>query len=266
MLIVTIAIIIAWEMIVAMFAYIFRVIPLKNYSKNIAKVQIVLSSIAVILGLFVHFYVITNYDSGIFYGSKWDETGAADMLFLFGLCLVTSLLRFFFEWKAKNNKVETFNLKAGDYRIVKEFDLTMGEYLYMPNVKSYCEFSGGKIVFTGNMPNHEADGEFTCRMVKDGIYECLSYEMSSDAGRKIDFSRIFKSVFWILVAIDLALAMIWISQLYLDVVSKWVKGLSVSLFGAALFDLYKGAKGILAKFMFGFSIILIIAGIISFFI
>ena len=69
-----------------------------------------------------------------------------------------------------------------------------------------------------------------------------------------------------MVAIDLALAMIWISQLYLDVVSKWVKGLSVSLFGAALFDLYKGAKGILAKFMFGFSIILIIAGIISFFI
>ena len=265
MIIVIISMIIAWWLIVAFFAFATRIIPLKNYSENISKLQIVLSSCSVILGVFAFFYIKTNYSSGIFGESKWDEEGVALMLFLFSLCLIASLLRFFFDGKVKNNKIETFELKAGEYRIVKEFDLTLGDYIYMPNVKSYCEFSGGKIVFTGNMPNREADGEFTCRMIKDGIYECLSYEMSSDANRKIDFSRIFKISFCVLVAIDLALAMLWISQLYLDVISKWVQGLSVSLFGAALFNLYKGAKGILAKAMLGFSILLIIVGISSFF-
>lgn len=265
MLIVTITIIIAWECIVAMFAYIFRVIPLKNYSKNIGKVQIVLSSLAIILGLFVHFYVKMNYDSGIFYGSKWDETGAEDMLFLFFLCFLIAVLRLFFNRKNNDNKVESFLLKKGEYRIFKDFDLMMADFVYMPNVKSYCEFSGGKIFFTGSVPEQDSDCNFTCRMVKDGIYECLSYEIQ-DKDIRFWIAKIMQIVFFILIAVDFALAMIWLTQapkLNIDLIGRLTSFLGLSLFGIGGLKLFKGAKGIGAIVMKATSYMMILAGIFS---
>ena len=115
-----------------------------------------------------------NYDSGIFYGSKWDETGASDMLVLFWVFFIGSLIHFYADKKNSRNKIETFVLRADEYKIVKDV-----EYLYMPTVKNYCEFDRGIIAFSGNMPNREVDGTFTCRMVKDGIYECFEYKALS---------------------------------------------------------------------------------------
>ena len=265
MFVVTALMIIAWELTVIMFAYIYRVIPLKNQSENAPKITLLLSSCSVIAGLVALFYLKTHYSLGIFNASKWDESTITIVMGIPFLFFLISLFGNIYRKSHVLPKEEIIFLKAEEYKIVKDFDLMMGDYMYMPNVKSYCEFSGGKIVFPISVPTHETDCAFTCRKVKDGIYECLSFEMSSDADRKIDFSRIFKIVFCVLAAIDVALVMIWISQLYLDVISRWVKGLSVSLFGVALFNLYKGAKGLLAKLMFGFSIMVIILGIASFF-
>ena len=142
MLIVTITIIIAWECIVAMFAFLLHVIPLKNYYKNIVKVQLFLSSSALILGLFVHYYVKMNYDSGIFYGSKWDDRGEPEMVILFLTFFIGSLIHFAADKKNSQNKIETFVLRADEYKIVKDV-----EYLYMPTVKNYCEFDRGIVAF-----------------------------------------------------------------------------------------------------------------------
>lgn len=263
MLIVTITIIIAWEFIVAMFAFLLHVIPLKNYYKNIVKVQLFLSSSALILGLFVHYYVKKNYESGIFYGSKWDGAGAPEMVILFLAFFICSLLHFVADKKNSRNKIETFVLRADEYKIVKDV-----EYLYMPTVKRYCEFDRGIIAFSGNMPNREVDGTFTCRMVKDGIYECFEYKALSGENGKLSFSRIKQIIIWLLVAIDVVLAGIWLSQdpkMHIDVVTRFLPGLSVILFGTVLIEILKGNKGLFPKIMIAFSIICIIIGFKSFF-
>ena len=267
MFIVTASMIIAWELIVVMYAYILRVIPLKNYSRTITRVQIILSSCSVMLGVFAFFYVKINYNSGIFYGSKWDETGLAIMLFLLFLCFLMSILRFFFNRNASQNSEKTFILKAGDYRIVKDFDLTMGDYLYMPNVKAYCEFDGGKIVFSGSVPAQDFDCNFTCRMVEDGIYECLLYEILNKDIR-VRTAQIMRIGFFILIAVDFALAMIWISQapgLNIDLIGRLTSLLWWSLFGIGGLKLFKGAKGIGAIVMKVTACLMIFVGILSFF-
>ena len=267
MLIVTILTIIACELVVLMFAFILHVIPLKNYTEKMSKIQLSLSIVATLLGVFVYFYLKTNYSSGVFDKSKWDTELAKLFIFGYCWCLVASSLRFFYEKKAEYTE-ETFRLMADEYKIVKEFNLTMGDYMYMPNVKAYCEFGKGIMVFTGRMPEHEVDGVFKCRMLKDGIYECLSYEVATNDYKKISLSNIIISVLFVLLAIDVALLIIWISQIpgfNMGGIAHFVKSLSFFLFGAALFNLYKGAKGILAKFMFGFSIFVIIMSIIIFF-
>ena len=266
MFIVTASMIIAWELIVVMSAYIYHVIPLKNYSRNITRVQIILSSCSVILGGVAFFYVKNNYNSGIFYGSKWDEALVAIMLLLIFLCFLMSILRFFFNRNASQNSEETFLLKAGEYRIVKDLDLMMGDYFYMPNVKSYCEFDGGKIFFAGSVPEKDVDCSFTCRMVKDGIYECLSYEiLNKDI--KVRLAQIIQIVFFILIAVDFALAMIWLSQapeLNIDLIGRLTSFLSLSLFGIGGLKLFKGAKGIGAILMKITGYLIILAGIFSF--
>ncbi|WP_027209302.1 hypothetical protein [Butyrivibrio hungatei] len=266
MFIVTASMIIAWELIVVMSAYIYHVIPLKNYSRTITRVQIILSSCSVMLGAFAYFYVKINYNSGMFDGSKWDEKGILIILFLLFLCFLMSILRFFFNRKASQNREETFIFKAGDYRIVKDLDLMMGDYFFMPNVKAYCEFEGGKIVFTGSVPEQDVDCNFTCRMVKDGIYECLSYEiLNKDI--KVRLAQIIQIVFFILIAVDFALAMIWLSQapeLNIDLIGRLTSFLSLSLFGIGGLKLFKGAKGIGAILMKITGYLIILAGIFSF--
>ena len=137
----------------------------------------------------------------------------------------------------------------------------------MPNVKAYCEFDGGKIVFSGSVPEQDVDCNITCRMVKDGIYECLSYEILNKDIR-VRAAQIMRIVFFILIAVDFALAMIWISQtpeLNIDLVGRLTAFLNYSLFGIGLLKLLKGAKGIGAILMKVTGYLIILAGIFSLF-
>ncbi|SFU79007.1 hypothetical protein [Butyrivibrio sp. M55] len=267
MVLVTVLMIIAWELMVIMFAYIYHVIPLKKHSENNPKILLPLSACSVIAGLVALFYVKTNYSSGIFNASYWNEANIRIFMFIPFLWFAMVLFGLFYRKSHVLPKEETIFLKAEEYKIVKDFDLLMGDYMYMPNVKSYCEFRGGKILFSISAPEHEVDCAFTCRMVKEGIYECMSYEIVNKDIR-VKIVQIMNIVFCILIAVDLALAMLWLSQapeLNIDLIGRVISSLSISLFGIAGLKLYKGAKGIMAKFMLGFSIMLIILGIAKFF-
>lgn len=174
------------------------------------------------------------------------------------------MLHYVADKKNSKNKIETFLLRANEYKIVKDF-----EYLYMPTVKNYCEFDRGIIAFSGNMPDREVDGTFTCRMVKDGVYECFEYKALSGENGKLSFSRIKQIIIWLLVAIDVVLVGIWISQapqMHIDGVSRFMPGLSLILFGTMLIEILKGNEGLFPKIMIAFSILLILVGIKSFFV
>ena len=155
-------------------------------------------------------------------------------------------------------------MRAEEYKIVKELDFVMGDYIYSPNVKSYCEFDRGIMAFTGSMPKKETDCIFTCREIKDGIYECLSFKQLIDEGKKISFSKIKQLVFLVITAIYLALAVIDTSKKYIYV-SKIVEGLRYILFGSFGCNIFYGVKGILPKYLFVFSLVVIILGISCFF-
>ena len=260
MLIVTILMILAWWLIILFFAFIIQLIPLKNYHKNITKVQITLSSISIMLGLISYFYVKINYSSGIFDGSGWDEEWVALMMLFYFLCFILSLVRLYAEKKASKKKIETFLLRAEEYKLVKELDFIMADYLYSPNIKSYCEFDRGVMAFTGGMPKKEVDCYFTCRKVKDGIYECISFEPLMDVDKTINFSKVKKIIFLVLAAIYFALLMIDNSKKF-AYVSKLVESLTWILFGSALFGIVKGTEGLMAKIMLVFSVIVIIFGV-----
>ncbi len=264
MLIVTILMIMAWWLIILLFAFILQLIPLKNYHKNIAKVQITLSSISIILGLISYFYVKINYSSGIFDGSYWDEEWVALMMLFYFLCFMLSLVRLYAEKKASKKKIETFLLRAEEYKLVKELDFIMADYLYSPNIKSYCEFDRGVMAFTGGMPKKEVDCYFTCRKVKDGIYECISFEPLCDEDKKISFSKIKQIVFLVVTAIYFALAVTALSKKYIYLL-KIVEGLTFILFGTFCCNIFYRVKGFFAKYLFLFSIGLIILGISCFF-
>ena len=267
MLVVTILLIMAWWIVIVFFAFAIQLIPLKNYHENIAKVQLILSFTSIILGGFAFFYMKNNYSSGVFDGSRWNERVMTFFIGAYCWCFVGSLFRYYFDRKARSKKVETFILRAEEYKIVKKFDLLTADYVYMPNVKSYCEFDRGIIAFTGGMPPKESDCSFTCRMIKDGIYECLSYDLLSEEDNKLNFSKVKQAIFFVLTAIDLAFLIIWLAQdpNNIEIMSRLLQGLSFILFGAFGCNMFYGTKGFLAKYLFVFSVLFIIVGFISFF-
>ena len=99
MLVVTILMMVACWIIVIFFAYAIQLITLKNYIENISKVQIALSSVSILLGLTAYFYIKSNYDTGMFKGSKWDEGAALFFVGAFCWCFVLSLFRYYFDRK-----------------------------------------------------------------------------------------------------------------------------------------------------------------------
>ena len=155
-------------------------------------------------------------------------------------------------------------MRAEEYKLVKKLDFVMADYLYSPNIKSYCEFDRGVMAFTGGMPKKEVDCYFTCRKVKDGIYECISFEPLFDEDKKISFSKIKQIVFLVVTAIYFALDVIDTSQKYIYL-SKIVEGLRLILLGTFCCNIFYRVKGFFAKYLFLFSILIIILGIRCFF-
>ncbi|WP_026654146.1 MULTISPECIES: hypothetical protein [unclassified Butyrivibrio] len=267
MYIVTIATIIALELLIATFAFILRVIPLKNYHKNIAKVQIALLGIASLLGAFVCIYIMTTSNPSMFDESRWDIELAGTFFFLYFILFAGSVYRYFSEKNIRNNKEKIFELKATEYKIIKYTDLMLGNYAFMPNVKSYCEFEGGRILFTQNMPAKEKDCAFTCIRIKKGIYECVSYELLSGEKEGNSF-EIIKRILFFVAAIEACLFVIYISQLSIvdiNIVGRLAGGIGLILFGAATLGLLRGARGILSMLLRLLSYALILTGIINLF-
>ena len=97
MIIITIATIIAWELVIATFAFLSKVIPLKNYYRKRVKVQITLLGIASLLGAFVWLFIKVAPDLLLSDESLWDTELAGVMFFLYFLLFVASVYRYFLE-------------------------------------------------------------------------------------------------------------------------------------------------------------------------
>ena len=104
MIIITIATIIAWELVIATFAVIGKIIPLKNYHKNIVKVQTILLGIASLLGACVWLFVKVASDLSLLDESRWDTEFAGILFFSYLTLFVASIYRCFTERSAGKKK------------------------------------------------------------------------------------------------------------------------------------------------------------------
>ncbi len=104
MIIITIATIIAWELVIATFAVIGKIIPLKNYHANIVKVQTILLGIASLLGAYVWLFIKFASDLSLLDESRWDTELAGILFFSYFTLFVASIYRCFIERSESKKK------------------------------------------------------------------------------------------------------------------------------------------------------------------
>lgn len=120
MIIVTIATIIAWELVIATFAVIGKIIPLKNYDKNIVKVQTILLGIASLLGAYVWLFIKVA-DQSLLDESRWDTEFAGILFFSYFTLFVASIYRCFIERSASQKKKNILDKLIYDKEESKSF-------------------------------------------------------------------------------------------------------------------------------------------------
>ena len=106
MIIITIATIIALELVIATFAVLSKVIPLKNYYRKRVKVQITLLGIASLLGACVWLFVKVASDLSLLDESRWDTEFAGILFFLYFILFVASVYRYFLERKISKKELK----------------------------------------------------------------------------------------------------------------------------------------------------------------
>lgn len=66
-------------------------------------------------------------------------------------------------------------LRGIEYQISNKLEYTLGNLIYMPNVKAYAIAKNHTIIFSGARPEKEIDAGFICKKIGDKTYDCLSY-------------------------------------------------------------------------------------------
>ena len=184
---------------------------------------------------------------------------------MYALIFASSVYKYVVFRKNDGNNRVSIELRKEDYTLKKDFDLVLGDYIYMPNVQSYCEFEDGIILFTATAPEKNMDAEFVCKKVKDRVYECVYFDSVNESDFRIS-GKVLTIIAFILAAVDVILMVHWIAYSEnREFLGELIECISIFDFGFGLSKLLKGAEGVGSKFMYGFSIFLMIISIMSFF-
>lgn len=224
------------------------------YRFRLPLIQFVLLSISFFgtLVLLILSLILKEKELGI--RTFFDPEGLGILLFFYGCFYLASIINFTaYRKEIKNNPLEILDLKKDEYQIIREFEPTLGDYVYLPNVGVYAK-SGEKIIlFPGACPVEEVDASFLCQKYEENVYGCYSY-FEKEGRRKKSLKERFYGIltlfqFFCATALPVFL-------MYLDYTIRYVSEfaskdderilgwLMVTLFATALLKMTDGTKGL----------------------
>lgn len=168
--------IVAFDSIVIIFAVLFGAIPGNWYKWRIEPIQVLFAVSAFLTGTICCIWTKINEEQLIAINSLYTFSFQLGFEVLYLIILLASLFRFGTYLKTKRELPNRYiKLNNSEYKITNKLEYTLGNLIYMPNVKAYAIARDMTIVFSGSRPKEEIDAGFICKKIGDGIYECLSY-------------------------------------------------------------------------------------------
>lgn len=174
------------ELIILLFGFVFSVYPGKKYRLKIPKIQLEMSILAIIPFILICIlsYIYPDQINNSYFRF---EISKAQLV-------VPSLIVFcsIYKYKSMNLQECIISLKSTDYQLHNEFNMNLDNVPYMPNVKSFANYSDGVIVFSANRPVEPIDADFICKEIGPNIYDCSSYIKHKK--EKMNFKRLIRKI------------------------------------------------------------------------
>ena len=167
---------IAFDSLILLFCVLFNGIPGKWYRWHTVQLQLLLSVISLLFGTNGLILSKSNEKLLIDRNSLFATSLQSVLTILYLIVFIASVYRYIEFRKTKAelpNKY--FMFCQGDYKIVNELNYTLGNLIFIPNIKAYAVYGTTTIIFSGRHPSEEIDAGFICKKIGDNVYECLSY-------------------------------------------------------------------------------------------
>ncbi len=166
----------AFDSLVFLFAIIFGAIPGKWYRWKTQQLQFVFAVISFVAGTISCVIAKISEEKLLEINTLYTFSFLSIFEILYTIVFLATLCRFITCIKTTAGLPnEYIYLQGSEYTISNKLEYTLGNLIYMPNVKAYAIAENYTILFSGARPEREIDAGFICKKIGNKTYECLSY-------------------------------------------------------------------------------------------
>ena len=253
----------AFDSLVFLFAVILGAIPGKWYRWKTQQLQFVFAIISFVAGTISCIIAKINEEYLLEINTLYTFSFLIIFEVLYTIVFVATLFRLITCIKTTAGLPnEYIYLQGSEYKILNRFEYTLGNLIYMPNVKAYAIAENYTILFSGARPEKEIDAGFICKKIGNKTYECLSY---IDLDKEYRIKRIINygiNCFVILVFLLVPLLVqytdiIFITTGNVDAFYPLYEFVVLFLLGSLGFKLFTKVKGF-GKILYYLSLVMII--------
>lgn len=166
----------AFDSLVILFAVLFGAIPGKWYRWKTQQLQFVFASISFFAGMLSCIFAKINEEYLLEINTLYTFSFLIIFEVLYAIVFLATLFRLITCVKTNGGLPnEYIYLRGYEYQLSNKLEYTLGNLIYMPNVKAYAIAENYTIIFSGARPEKEIDAGFICKKIGNKTYECLSY-------------------------------------------------------------------------------------------
>lgn len=166
----------AFDSLVILFSVLFGAIPGRWYRWKTEQLQFVFATISFLSGMLSCILAKNNEESLLEINTLYTFSFLLVFEALYTIVFLATLYKLITCVKTNGGlQNEYIYLRGSEYQLSNKLEYTIGNLIYMPNVKACAVAENYTIVFSGPRPKKEIDAGFICKKIGDKTYECLSY-------------------------------------------------------------------------------------------
>ncbi|SDB39886.1 hypothetical protein SAMN02910298_01942 [Pseudobutyrivibrio sp. YE44] len=253
------------EILVLTFGMLFELFPGTKYRMHKPQIQLI-SSVIICTICAAILSVMLLFPEEINAGNDYANLDMMKPFIVLAVIFLFASIYKYTDMKKSSYELECISLSKEDYTLVHDFDLTLGNYMYMPNVQRTAKCEGFIIVFTSVMPANEIDADFICRKFSEEQYECITIR-EKELNIKNIIKRGSSLLLFLLCIVDVAFFVLSGHQFSNTAIGETVyevfTNLLMVLFGLAFIKTFIGVNSLIRVIFEVLGLVMIIVGVVS---
>ncbi|SDB39868.1 hypothetical protein SAMN02910298_01941 [Pseudobutyrivibrio sp. YE44] len=261
--------ILVFEILIFTFAVLFEVFPGNKYKVHKHEIQL-LNAIIMMVTATIIVTISKVFPEALIEKNILLQTDVILPFWgIFGIIFLCSVYKYL-DVKKNSGNICLFELKKYEYKLQTKFDLTIGDYVYMPNVSCVADCGSFIIVFSTVRPATEVDAFFICKQIKDNQFECITFKEDVS---EFHIRKVMASIgTWMMLLLSMieSVLMILIGHRFVDkeinmVIQRLSGFIGLMILGLLCIILFKNVQGVIKYLFVTFGVVILILSCVRLF-